>query len=196
MAKKSSTLGNMLLSLIVIAVVAGAVLGFVYSLTKEPIAQVEKAKNEAAIKAVLEKEGLEINHIEEYTIDDLTYNVAYNADNEILGAAVKTSSGKGFSGKIELMVGLLHDGTINKISVLTQSETPGLGANMVNEKFKGQFNDKNPATFRLKVKQDNGDVDAITAATISSRAFSEAVQLAYDGFMKNKEQFNTKGDYK
>lgn len=196
MAKKSSTLGNMLLSLIVIAVVAGAVLGFIYSLTKEPIAQVEKAKNEAAIKAVLDKEGLEISHIEEYNINDLTYNVAYNDANEIVGAAVKTYSGKGFSGKIELMVGLLPNGTINKISVLTQSETPGLGANMVNEKFKGQFNDKNPADFRLKVKQDNGDVDAITAATISSRAFSEAVQTAYDGFMKNKEQFNRKGDSK
>lgn len=196
MAKKSSTLGNMLLSLIVIAVVAGAVLGFIYSLTKEPIAQVERAKNEAAIKAVLDKEGLEISHIEEYNINDLTYNVAYNDANEMVGAAVKTYSGKGFSGKIELMVGLLPDGTINKISVLTQSETPGLGANMVNEKFKGQFNDKNPADFRLKVKQDNGDVDAITAATISSRAFSEAVQTAYDGFMKNKEQFNRKGDSK
>ena len=87
------------------------------------------------------------------------------------------------------MVGLLTDGTINKVSVLQQSETPGLGANMVNPKFKDQFDGKNPASFKLNVKKDGGDVDAITAATISSRAFSEAVRTACEGFEANKNQF-------
>ena len=129
------------------------------------------------------------DRIEKPSVDDLTYNLAYDAQGNLLGAAVKTFSNAGFSGRIELMVGLLADGTINKVSVLQQSETPGLGANMVNPKFKDQFDGKNPASFKLSVTKDGGDVDAITAATISSRAFSEAVQLACDGFEANKNQF-------
>ena len=56
-------------------------------------------------------------------------------------------------------------------------------------KFKNQFKGKNPASYKLFVKKDQGDVDAITAATISSRAFTEALRLAYDSFMANKAQF-------
>ena len=100
----------------------------------------------------------------------------------------------GFGGKIELMVGMLQNGIINKVSVLSQAETPGLGANMVNDKFKGQFDGKDPQTFTLKVKKDGGDVDAITAATISSRAVSEAIQRAVDGFEANKDQFMKGGN--
>lgn len=192
MAKKESTLGNMLLSLAVITVVSGGVLGFFYNVTKPGIEKAEKEKNELAINTVL-KTDKEIAKIETETIDEMVYNVAYDNNGELIGAAVKSSTGKGFSGKIELMVGVLYDGTINNISVLTQSETPGLGANMVNEKFKSQYNGKNPATFDLRVKKDGGDVDAITAATISSRAFSEAVENAAKGFVANRDRFTKKG---
>ena len=87
-----------------------------------------------------------------------------------------------------MMVGFLADGTIKGTSVLSHSETPGLGANMTG-KFKDQFIDKNPSGFKLIVKKDGGDVDAITAATITSRAFSKAVNKAYQAFMANKAQF-------
>ena len=88
-----------------------------------------------------------------------------------------------------MMVGILADGTIKGTSVLSHSETPGLGANMTG-KFKEQFVDKNPKEFKLAVTKAGGNVDAITAATITSRAFSKAVDKAYKAFEANKAQFN------
>lgn len=177
----------MVVALLVITAVSGGLLGLVYGMTKDTIAEVDQKKNAAAIAEVLGTD--ENSRLETVTIDDLTYNLAYDLQGDFLGAAVKTFSNAGFSGRIELMVGLLADGTINKVSVLSQSETPGLGANMVQPKFKDQFNGKNPASYNLTVKKDGGDVDAITAATISSRAFSEAVRTACEGFDANKNQF-------
>ncbi|MCR5645146.1 MAG: RnfABCDGE type electron transport complex subunit G [Bacteroidales bacterium] len=191
--KKESTLINMLLALFVITAVSGGLLGLVYGFTKDAIAEVDLKKNQAAIQAVLPLEG-EIT----YQADTLSYtdagvtltfpcNLAYDANGNFLGAAIKTSEG-GFGGKIDMMVGFLADGTIKGTSVLSHSETPGLGANMTGP-FKDQFVDKNPTTYRLTVKKDGGDVDAITAATITSRAFSKAVNKAYNAFEANKAQF-------
>ena len=191
--KKESTLINMLVALLVIAAVSGGVLGLVYGVTKDAIAEVDQKKNEAAIQKVLPLEG-EIT----YKADTLSYdyegttltfpcNLAYDANGNFQGAAVKTSEG-GFGGKIDMMVGFLADGTIKGTSVLSHSETPGLGANMTG-KFDDQFVDKNPADFKLTVSKDGGDVDAITAATITSRAFSKAVDKAYKAFEANKAQF-------
>ncbi len=105
-------------------------------------------------------------------------------DNEIVGYGVKSYSKKGYSGQIVLAVGFKPDGTIYNITVLEQKETPGLGTKMTQAFFRDQFIDKNPASFRLKVKKDGGQVDAITAATISSRAFCDAVQNAYSSLKK------------
>ncbi|MBO4568276.1 MAG: RnfABCDGE type electron transport complex subunit G [Bacteroidales bacterium] len=193
MAKKESTLTNMLIALMVITIVSGGVLGFIYGLTKPAIDKVEENKNIKAINEVL-KTDVAIATTESVVIEDLTYNLAYDAEGNFIGAAVKTYSKNGFGGKIELMVGMLADGVINKVSVLSQAETPGLGANMVNDKFKGQFDGKDPKNFKLMVKKDGGDVDAITAATISSRAVSEAIKRAADGFEANKDQFMKGGD--
>ena len=193
MAKKESTLTNMLIALMVITIVSGGVLGFIYGLTKPAIDKVEENKNIKAINEVLKTDAA-IATTESVVIEDLTYNLAYDAEGNFIGAAVKTYSKNGFGGKIELMVGMLADGVINKVSVLSQAETPGLGANMVNDKFKGQFDGKDPKNFKLMVKKDGGDVDAITAATISSRAVSEAIKRAADGFETNKDQFMKGGD--
>ena len=191
--KKESTLINMLIALLVITAVSGGVLGLVYGMTKDAIAEVDQKKNEAAIQAVLPLDG-EITYKADtmqfsYEGVDMSFpcNLAYDANGNFQGAAVKTSEG-GFGGKIDMMVGFLADGTIKGTSVLSHAETPGLGANMTG-KFKDQFVDKNPANFRLIVKKDGGDVDAITAATITSRAFSKAVDKAYQAFMANKAQF-------
>ena len=191
--KKPSTLINMVVALLVIAAVSGGVLGLVYGMTKDTIAMVDQKKNEAAIQKVLPLEG-EITYKADtlkYTYEgvDLTFpcNLAYDANGTFQGAAVKTSEG-GFGGKIDMMVGFAADGTIKGTSVLSHAETPGLGANMTG-KFKDQFVDKNPASYKLTVTKDGGDVDAITAATITSRAFSKAVDKAYQAFMANKAQF-------
>ena len=193
MAKKPSTLINMLVALLVIAAVSGGVLGLVYGVTKDAIAEVDQKKNEAAIQAVLPLEG-EITYkadTMQFTYEGVNTtfpcNLAYDANGNFQGAAVKTNEG-GFGGKIDMMVGFLADGTIKGTSVLSHAETPGLGANMTG-KFKDQFVDKNPNEFMLKVTKDGGNVDAITAATITSRAFSKAVDKAYQAFMANKAQF-------
>ena len=182
----------MLVALLVIAAVSGGVLGLVYGVTKDAIAEVDQKKNEAAIQAVLPLENVTYKADTmkfNYEGVDLTFpcNLAYDANGNFQGAAVKTSEG-GFGGKIDMMVGFLADGTIKGTSVLSHAETPGLGANMTG-KFKDQFVDKNPNNFKLIVKKDGGDVDAITAATITSRAFSKAVNKAYQAFMANKAQF-------
>jgi electron transport complex protein RnfG len=183
----------MVVALLVIAAVSGGVLGLVYGMTKDAIALVDQKKNEAAIQAVLPLEG-EISYKADtlkynYEGVDLTFpcNLAYDANGTFKGAAVKTSEG-GFGGKIDMMVGFAADGTIKGTSVLSHAETPGLGANMTG-KFKDQFVDKNPASYKLTVTKDGGDVDAITAATITSRAFSKAVDKAYQAFEANKAQY-------
>jgi electron transport complex protein RnfG len=86
------------------------------------------------------------------------------------------------------MVGFLKDGTINNTAVVSHKETPGLGDKMDVKKsdFPVQFEGKNPSSYKLKVTKDGGDVDAITAATITSRAFCDAVDKAYKSFEKNK----------
>ena len=183
----------MLIALFVITAISGGLLGLVYGMTKDTIAAVDAKKNAKAIAEVLGTD--ENSKLDTVTIDDLFYNLAYDTQDHFLGAAIKTYSNAGFNGHIELMVGILADGTIKAVSVLQQSETPGLGANMVNPKFKDQFNGKNPnAGYNLTVTKDGGDVDAITAATISSRAVTGAIKLACDGFEAHKAQFMKGGN--
>ena len=191
MAAKKDTLLNMFVALFVICVVAGGVLGVVYNATKDPIAAAETAKRTEAIKNVLP----EFNELKETKVKsamediDIPFYLAYDADNNFIGAAVETFTNKGFSGNVSLMVGVLADGTINNISVLQHAETPGLGSKMTEPSFKDQFNEKNPASFNFKVKKDGGDDDAITAATISSRAFCDAVNRALSTFENNNGGF-------
>ncbi len=191
MAKTESTFKNMVLSLTLISLGAAACLGFVYEMTRQPIETSLLNKRLNAIRQV----------VPEFTNnpDDEMYRLAtgdgdslevYPAkkDGEIVGFAVNTYSKTGFAGNISLMAGFKPDGTIINISVLEQKETPGLGTKMTESKFKDQFNDKNPSEFKLKVKKDGGSVDAITAATISSRAFCDAVTRAYNALQKGGQK--------
>ena len=191
MAAKKDTLLNMFVALFVICIVAGGVLGIVFNATKDPIAAAENAKKTAAIKNVLpEFNTLKTVNVKSAMEDaEIPFHLAYDADNNFIGAAVETFTNKGFSGNISLMVGILADGTVKNISVLQHAETPGLGSKMEEETFKGQFNDKNADSFNFSVKKDGGDVDAITAATISSRAFCDAVNRALSTFENNKGGF-------
>jgi electron transport complex protein RnfG len=187
MAKTDSTFKNMVLSLTLIALVSSALLGFVYEFTKEPIALSNLNKKLNAIKQVVPEFTNNPND-EMYRLptgegDSLEIYPA-KKDDAIVGYAVNTYTSKGFSGNISLMAGFKPDGTIINITVLEQKETPGLGTKMTESEFKDQFNNKNPSEFKLKVKKDGGPVDAITAATISSRAFCDAVQRAYNTLQK------------
>lgn len=180
--KLDSSLKNMVLCLLLMSIVMSAALGFVYVITKKPIENTNKKAEIDAIKNVLPSFDNDPTK-EAKTIDGLVYYVATQSDS-IVGCAVKTYTDKGFAGHFEIMVGFKPDGTIYKTAVLDQKETPGLGDKM-KTKWRDQFNEKNPNSFRMKVKKDGGDVDAITASTITSRAFCDAVARAYDGFMNN-----------
>lgn len=187
MAKTESTFKNMVLSLTMISLVASALLGIVYQMTKAPIELSVLNKKLAAIKQVVPEFTNNPND-DMYRLptgegDSLDIYPA-KKDGNIVGYAVNTYSKKGFSGNINLMAGFKSDGTIINITVLEQKETPGLGTKMTEPAFKNQFNDKLPAEFRMKVKKDGGSVDAITAATISSRAFCDAIQRAYNTLQK------------
>ena len=191
MAAKKDTLINMFVALFVICIVSGGVLGVVYNATKDPIAAAETAKKTEAIKNVLPefnelKETMVMSALEDV---EIPFYLAYDADNNFIGAAVETFTNKGFSGNISLMVGILADGTLKNISVLQHAETPGLGSKMTEPTFKDQFNGKKADSFNIKVKKDGGDVDAITAATISSRAFCDAINRALLTFENNKGGF-------
>ncbi|MFO8054617.1 MAG: RnfABCDGE type electron transport complex subunit G [Bacteroidales bacterium] len=189
MAKKESTFINMFLTMLIVSSVAALALGGVHMVTKGPIALNQNKVMREALEHVLPQFDNNITE-EMHTValegeDPVNLYVAEN-DGEMVGVAVESYSNKGYSGRIKIMVGFLPDGTINNISVLDHKETPGLGDKMEKSKseWSKQYNDKHPDETDLRVAKDGGDIDAITAATISSRAYSDAVQRAYDAFIK------------
>ncbi len=189
-SKRESNFLNMVITLTIVSAIAALALGSVYTVTKEPIALAKKKKLEAAIKTVLpEFDTLQTEKIALGDGEDSLIFYIASKDKKIIGTAVKTYTMKGFSGKIELMVGFLQDGTINNTAVVAHKETPGLGDKMdiKKSKFPIQFEGKNPSNYKLKVTKDGGDVDAITAATITSRAFCDAVDRAYEAFKKEEK---------
>lgn len=180
----------MFLTLLVICVAAGAALALVKNATDAPIRQARNAQQENAIKEVLpefdelqtEKKALEKPSVQsrlhkQAGADSLVLYHAFK-NGEPVGTAVETFTDKGFGGEIRLMVGFLTDGSICRSRVLSHTETPGLGSKMTEPAFYRQFEGKHPDRFRLQVKKDGGDVQAITAATISSRAYCDALNTA------------------
>lgn len=185
MAKKESTFLNMLLTLLLVTGIASLTLATIYNLTAEPIAQAREAKRQSAISQVVpEFDRLESkNFLPPDGGDSLEFNFAYK-DNELVGVAVNTWTNKGYSGRISAMVGFNPEGNIIDVVHLQHAETPGLGDKI--EKGKSDWSDQfiglDPQSADLRVTKDNGDIDAITAATITSRAYCDAIQRAYDTF--------------
>lgn len=180
-----SSLKNMVLVLFTITLIASAGVGAVNMITEEPIAAAKAKAVQDALKQVLP--AFDTTEDAEQTIDGLTIKT-YKAlaAGETVGYAVETATKEGFGGMVRLMVGFDAEGRILNINVLEQSETPGLGTKMCDEgnplitSFKG----KKPAEMTLKVRKDGGDIDALTAATISSKAYTDAVARAYTAFTK------------
>lgn len=192
-AKKESLL-RLVVVLTAIALVAGLALTSVYALTKDPIETAQAAKKQEALNKVLPGFKGEIKDITTKDADgeDILVHLAVNPDGSLFGAGVETYTKKAFAGRFDLMVGFDNTGTILNTEVIKAGETPGLGDKINKDKsdFALQFSNRNPKDFKLVVKKDGGDVDAITAATISSRAYCDAVQRAYDVFMKVKEDYH------
>lgn len=192
MANKKSTLLNMVVVLTAVSVIVGAALGYIYKITKEPIEQANIAAQESAIRMVApefdnspSQESYEVT-----TAEGLTVTVfPATKGGEPVGAAVRATSPNGFGGEIAVMVGFDNDGNILNYSVLSHAETPGLGSKM-NDWFRTDKNrqsvlGKNPGHCNLTVTKDGGEIDAITAATISSRAFLETLRNAYEAYKGN-----------
>lgn len=163
----------MVLCLFGVCLVCAAILGAVYVVTEDPILQASKKALEESIGKVLPQGGELGEAIES---DGYLYYESV-ADGSVAAYAVK-STVVGFGGPLTLMVGVLPDGTVYNTSVLSHSETPGLGAKCTSDAgFMSQWKGFNG---KLAVRKDGGDVDAITASTITSRAYTLAVSNAVE----------------
>ncbi|MDR1583394.1 MAG: RnfABCDGE type electron transport complex subunit G [Prevotellaceae bacterium] len=195
MAKESS-FKNMTLTLLVITFVSSGILAGVYELTKDAInaVRIQKINNGIAEVLPLFDNNPSENVYKKFVDGDTVYVYIATKDNENVGAAVQTFTNNGYGGRIVLLVGFLADGTINSINVISHNETPGLGDKIDPKKhgFSLQFHGKNPESCKLVVKKDGGDVDAITASTISSKAFCDAVSRAYSVY---REDVMKKGEW-
>ena len=187
MEKLESSFKNMILSLVTICLVAGGVLAGVYSLTQLTISAQKEQKLQAAILQVL-PEGCTISDAEIF--EGMTVYKGY-INGQWVGTAVQTEE-IGFGGTIKIMVGFDADSKVINYQVLEHQETPGLGDKM-GTWFKTDKGNQNiigkKADGAFQVSKDvKGGIDAITAATISSRAFLKAINKAYTAFTNGEVQ--------
>ncbi len=187
--KKSPGLLSMAAALVIISGLAASILGYVHQITLLPI---QTAKDNAELEAISKVIGTDFdnNPFDERTTittadgkDKLELYIA-RKDGIIKSFAIKTFSRKAFSGRIEVMAGFSIDGTVLGYEIISSQETPGLGSKVGEPKFKSQFKGMRPEQPEFKVRQDGGEIDAVTAATISSRAVVDAIQRAYDAYRK------------
>lgn len=180
----------MVLTLFLVTFVSAFILGFVQDMTHDAIVASKMKVQNDAIKSILPEFtelGKPIKAVPKEGGDSLEFFPAYNQSRELVGIAVKTYSKNGFGGLIQIMAGFSPDGTVTGYQVLEHKETPGLGSKMTNwfnnpEKPGQNIIGKNPGKSKFTVKKDGGEVDAITASTITSRAFLEAMRRAYETY--------------
>ena len=191
-------------ALTLIAAGAGLCLALVFAVTEEPIAVAEAENKARAIRAIL-PEFANSTEDEESWVENGGYSffIARSEDAELVGVAFSSTSKEGYGGDIEVMVGLVPDGDgfkISRIEIVKHLETPGLGSKISDESFKGQFEDADTENKTLFVRKDDQGtperppIDAITGATISSRAVAEAVRLGFHHFLENRSQILRGGE--
>ncbi|MFI3241259.1 MAG: RnfABCDGE type electron transport complex subunit G [Alphaproteobacteria bacterium] len=182
---------KIIFSLVFITSVCAALLAFVYEKTLNPI---KNAEDDLYLEMITDVLPLDFDN------NPYAEKIVLRGDNKreflelypakkgekIVGVAVKTYSKKGYGGQLNLIVGFFVDGRINKFKLLSNKETPGLGTKVEEDKFMGALNGFNPRYGDLRVTQDGGDIDAVSAATISSRAVLEAIEKAYSVYQTYK----------
>lgn len=188
------------IAITVITLVAGLALGAVNDITSAPIAeQQKKAKEEAYMavfadagsfgQVVLDEEGdaslaayLDENGYGAQSIDEIM--TAFDADGNEIGYAFTVTSSEGYGGDIQFAMGVKNDGTLNGISILSISETAGLGMRADTDEFKGQFSDKNVEKFEVTKTgaTDDSQIDALSGATITSKAMVNGVNAGLCAF--------------
>ncbi|HNQ36317.1 MAG: RnfABCDGE type electron transport complex subunit G [Prolixibacteraceae bacterium] len=188
MKQRESTFINMVGALLVVTLVSGALLGFVHQMTKSAIDLAREKAQSDAIASVLppfDELAPTLKVLPEEGADSIEIFPAL-AQGHIVGYAVKSYSNNGFSGFISVMAGVDTLGNFTGYEVLEHKETPGLGSKMGdwfrNKEKEGQnVIGKSPGSVNFTVSKDGGDIDAITASTITSRAFLEALRRAHQG---------------
>ena len=178
-----STLFNMVAVLFSITLIASAGVGAVNMITADAIAEAKAVATKQAIANVLPE--FDSSEQSEQTIDDMPIKVyTTTKGDDVVGYAVESMTKDGFGGVIRMMVGFTADGKINNVNVLEQAETPGLGTKMCDQDnaLLSGIQGRNSWEVEFKVKKDGGELDALTAATISSRAYYNAVARAYQAF--------------
>ena len=183
------------LILTVITLIAGLALGVVYEITKDPIAQVQESAKKEAWQAVFPEADLnefEETELDQDAADQAIADMGVNATiDEVCtvgdeGYVITTTDKDGFGGSIQITVGITTDGTINGVSILSISETAGLGMRATEPSFYGQYEGKQTDKFVVS-KGDGEPIDALSGATITSRAVTGAVNAAL-GYYQNAFQ--------
>jgi electron transport complex protein RnfG len=198
MKKLQSTLPNMLLSLMLTCAASGVILAGVNRFTAGPIALSKAAALEKAIKEVTPE-------FDNNPLGEAYKGVCYDGDSlliypatkngQAVGVAVDSYTKNGFNGEIKVIVGFDTEGTLINYSVLQHTETPGLGSKMEvwfrTDKNRQSVIGRSLAVGNLSVTKDGGDVDAITASTITSRAFLNAINRAYSAYKGTESDATT-----
>lgn len=189
--------------LTLITLIAGGVLGLVYEITKDPIAKQQELAKQESYKAVfedadtfevcVEAEDADLaaylagEGFEAQTVNEIME--AKDASGETLGYAINLTTSEGYGGDITFSMGVQADGTLNGISILTISETAGLGMNATKDEFKGQFKEKQADAFEVTktgASKEN-EINAISGATITSNAVTQGVNCGLKAFEYIKE---------
>ena len=189
----------LVVTLTVIAAVAGLALALVYTVTEGPIAAAEREQTLKAIRNVLPEFDENLLQSVMFGEDEQQREIFIARVNggDLVGVAFSSTSRNGYGGNLEVMVGIVPEGEshkVNRIEILRHVETPGLGTKIAEEKFKGQFNSVNYDNLTFAVNKDDPgspgkpSIDSITGATISSRAVTEAVQKGMDFFLENLDK--------
>ena len=195
-----SSLKNMVLVLMLISTITALLVALVNDLTKDAIAESNTQAKNVAKFAVLGTTDSEARIARDTTctIGDFAITVSTvvrNDDQTVIGYAVEAPSitKSGYADRITLMVGFKEDAIINAVEVLSQKETPGLGANMTKagNSLERSIVAKNPAELTFAVSKEGGSFDALTGSTISSRAYANAVETAYAGYLWATGRLNT-----
>lgn len=185
------------LVLVCITLIAGFALGFVYDITKEPIAKQKQITKENACKAVFEEADsfdtentLDVSKASEVigkdfascTIDEAI--PALDKDGNTIGYAITVTCSEGYGGNLTVMLGVTNDGTLNGIDFLALDETAGLGMEAKEPEFADQFKDKQVESFQVTkdTPAQDSDIQAISAATITSDAVAKAVNAGLEFF--------------
>lgn len=193
---------RLVVALTLIAVLAGLVLSLVEGMTREPIAEQRRLEMLKALKAVLPAIDNQPD-TDSVTLEAGTdkkgrplQRTFYRGRQEgaLAGVAFKVTAPDGYSGNIDIMVGVTPEGTVTGVEILSQAETPGLGARITEPAFKGQFAGKSLDNADWRVKKDGGSFDQITGATISPRAVVGALRRGLEFFRAHRAQIVASGE--